>query len=104
MLEGSNYNVRCAVARLLGQLLAATQASVKPGAKPSSSSSSSTPFTTEDMLIILANGFLKGSSRFLKGSAEYIKGSSTVNREVRVGVTHAYVELVRYVSGQRVVG
>ena len=47
------------------------------------------------MLLILANGFLKGSSRFLKGSAEYIKGSSTVNREVRVGVTHAYVELVR---------
>ena len=90
MLEGSNYNVRCAVARLLGKLLAATQTVAKVGgAKPPS------PVSTEDMLLILANGFLKGSSRFLKGSAEYIKGSSTVNREVRVGVTHAYVELVR---------
>ena len=89
MLEGSNYNVRCAVARLLGKLLSATQTSLKAdGGKAAS------PVTTEDMLVILANGFLKGSSRFLKGSAEYIKGSSTVNREVRVGVTHAYVELV----------
>ena len=98
MLEGSNYNVRCTVARLLGQLLAATQ-TIKPGGggKPASSSSSS-PVTTEDILNILANGFLKGSSRFLKGSAEYIKGSSTVNREVRVDVTHAYVELVRRID------
>ena len=42
----------------------------------------------DDALGILLSGFLKGGTGFLKGTGEIIKGSSTVNREVRVGVTH----------------
>ena len=39
---------------------------------------------------MLATGFLKGGTGFLKSSTagEMIKGGSTVNREIRVGVTH----------------
>lgn len=34
------------------------------------------------------SGFLRGGVGFLKGTGEIIKGSSSINREVRVGVTH----------------
>ena len=44
----------------------------------------------EDALNMLATGFLKGGTGFLKSSTagEMIKGSGSVNREIRVGVTH----------------
>lgn len=42
----------------------------------------------EEVLNILMSGFLRGGVGFLKGTGEIIKGSSSVNREVRVGVTH----------------
>lgn len=37
------------------------------------------------------SGFLRGGTGFLKGTGEIIKGSSTINREVRVGVTHVRI-------------
>lgn len=42
----------------------------------------------DEVLNILMSGFLRGGVGFLKGTGEIIKGSSSVNREVRVGVTH----------------
>ena len=51
----------------------------------------SKPARLEDVLNILASGFLKGTlGGFLKTSSagEMIKGSNTVNREIRVGITH----------------
>lgn len=42
----------------------------------------------EEALGILMSGFLRGGIGFLKGTGEIIKGSSSVNREIRVGVTH----------------
>lgn len=45
----------------------------------------------EEVLNILMSGFLRGSVGFLKGTGEIIKGSSSVNREVRVGVTHVSI-------------
>lgn len=42
----------------------------------------------EEVLNILMSGFLRGGVGFLKGTGEIIKGSSSINREVRVGVTH----------------
>jgi len=45
----------------------------------------------DDVLNILAVGFLRGGTGgFLKGSAagEMIKGAGSVNRDIRVGVTH----------------
>jgi hypothetical protein len=44
----------------------------------------------EDALNMLATGFLKGGTGFLKSSTagDMIKGGGSVNREIRVGVTH----------------
>lgn len=45
--------------------------------------------TLEEVLSLMASGFLRGGIGFLKGSAgEMIKGGSSVSREIRVGVTH----------------
>src|SRR5699024_354457 len=46
--------------------------------------------TLEEILNLLASGFLRGGIGFLK-AGEMIKGSSTANREIRIGVSHAYV-------------
>ncbi len=48
------------------------------------------PPRLEEALNTLAAGFLRGGTGFLKSSAagEMIKGSGTINREIRVGVTH----------------
>jgi hypothetical protein len=75
-LDGSNYEVRCAVARLLGALMAATQtprqaqphAQGKPVGKPVS---------LEEALGVLMGGFLRGGVGFLKGTGEMIKGMAT---------------------------
>lgn len=88
--DGSNYEVRCAVALLLGNLIAATQQEQKTKgpmaikAPPPAIKSAS----LDEALGVLMSGFLRGGVSFLKGTGEMIKGSSGVNREVRVGVTH----------------
>jgi hypothetical protein len=44
---------------------------------------------TEDILNYLAGGFLRGNIGFLKtNTTERIKGPTTVQREIRIGVTH----------------
>lgn len=93
-LDGSNYDVRCAVAKLLGNLLATAH-------NPKTLTGKNKPAKLEDVLNILASGFLKGGMGFLKGSTagEMIKGSGSVNREIRVGITHAYVELIKCMGG-----
>uniref|UniRef100_A0A2R5LHZ4 HEAT repeat-containing protein 5B n=1 Tax=Ornithodoros turicata TaxID=34597 RepID=A0A2R5LHZ4_9ACAR len=94
--EGSNYQVRCTVAHLLGTLLASLVAapSQPQGGKNRLAS-------LEEALGLLASGFLRGGMGFLKGSAgEMIKGASSVSREVRVGVTHAYVVLLQEMGGR----
>ncbi|XP_011297784.1 HEAT repeat-containing protein 5B isoform X2 [Fopius arisanus] len=96
--EGSNYEVRCAVAKLLGTLVAMTQLP-PPKGKNLSQSKSMKPISLDEVLNILMSGFLRGGVGFLKGTGEIIKGSSGVNREVRVGVTHAYVVFVQILGG-----
>ncbi|CAH0385852.1 unnamed protein product [Bemisia tabaci] len=91
--DGSSYEVRCNVAKLLGTLIATTQL---PNNNQSSSQNKNVKATSlDDALNLLMSGFLRGGTGFLKGTGEIIKGSSTVNREVRVGVTHAYVSFVQ---------
>lgn len=97
--DGSNYEVRCAVAKLLGTLLAFTQQT--DNAKKQMNTSQKGQLRTmslEETLGILMSGFLRGGVSFLKGTGEIIKGSSGVNREVRVGVTHSYVVFVQYMG------
>ncbi|GFO34553.1 heat repeat-containing protein 5b, partial [Plakobranchus ocellatus] len=94
-LEGSNYDARCTIAKLLGNLMAAAQSPKQPYSKTK-------PARLEDVLNILASGFLKGTlGGFLKTSSagEMIKGTNPVNREIRVGITHAYVELIKCMGG-----
>ncbi|CAF1153890.1 unnamed protein product [Adineta ricciae] len=98
-LDSSNYEVRCSVAKYLAALLAATQ-DVTSNPNPNTMSKSTTnaanvkKIKVEDILNYLAGGFLRGNIGFLKtNTTERIKGPTTVQREIRIGVTHTYVEL-----------
>ncbi|XP_074651872.1 HEAT repeat-containing protein 5B-like [Tubulanus polymorphus] len=97
-MDGSNYDVRCSVAKLLAQLLAAAlnPKSYMPG------KAANKRLGLDDVFNLLSTGFLRGGMGFLKGSTagEIMKGGgSGVNREVRVGVTHSYVEFVKAMGG-----
>ncbi|XP_054977873.1 HEAT repeat-containing protein 5B [Sorex araneus] len=95
-LENSNYGVRVAVAKLLGTVMATAlmpkQATVmRQNVKRA---------TFDEVLELMATGFLRGGSGFLKSGGEMLKVGGSVNREVRVGVTQAYVVFVTALGGQ----
>lgn len=98
-LEGSNYEVRCEIAKVLGALVSITQ---KPSTlntiqQQSTANRSIRLVTLDEVLNLLGSGFLKGSlgGGFLKTGEMIKKGNfQSVNREVRVGITHAYVCVV----------
>ncbi|XP_068088233.1 HEAT repeat-containing protein 5B isoform X2 [Hyperolius riggenbachi] len=95
-LEGSNYGVRVAVSKLLGTVMATAlmpkQAAVmRQNVKKA---------TLEEVLELMATGFLRGGSGFLKSGGEMLKGGGSISREVRVGVTQAYVVFVTTLGGQ----
>ncbi|XP_046971880.1 HEAT repeat-containing protein 5B [Vanessa cardui] len=104
----SDYPLRCAVAELLGALIAATQAGeitnintkTKIGMQPVQQNKKDPPknvMSLDEALNLLMGAFLRGGTSFLKG--EIIKSGSGVNREVRVCVTHAYVVFVQNMGG-----
>ncbi|KAK7086919.1 HEAT repeat-containing protein 5B [Halocaridina rubra] len=93
--DNSNYDVRCTVAKLLGTLLATTQNPPKELLKGSTKGGIVKLISLDEALTILLTGFLRGGNSFLKGTGEMIKGSSSVSREIRVGITQAYVVLVQ---------
>ncbi|KAF7997446.1 hypothetical protein HCN44_006017 [Aphidius gifuensis] len=89
--EDINYRVRCSVAKLLGTLVAMTQLS-----------SSQTLFNKNNHKNISSSLSDGGDDNCSGngGTGEIIKGNSTlVNREVRVGATHAYVIFVQILGG-----
>ncbi|KAF5902189.1 HEAT repeat-containing protein 5B isoform X1, partial [Clarias magur] len=95
-LEGSNYGVRVAVSKLLGTVMATAlmpkQAAVmRQNVKRA---------TLDEVLELMSTGFLRGGSGFLKSGGEMLKGGVSVSREVRVGVTEAYVVFVTVLGGQ----
>ncbi|XP_019061162.1 HEAT repeat-containing protein 5B isoform X2 [Fukomys damarensis] len=95
-LENSNYGVRVSVAKLLGTVMATAlmpkQATVmRQNVKRA---------TFDEVLELMATGFLRGGSGFLKSGGEMLKVGGSVNREVRVGVTQAYVVFVTTLGGQ----
>ncbi|KAM9450231.1 HEAT repeat-containing protein 5B [Clarias gariepinus] len=95
-LEGSNYGVRVAVSKLLGTVMATAlmpkQAAVmRQNVKRA---------TLDEVLELMSTGFLRGGSGFLKSGGEMLKGGASVSREVRVGVTEAYVVFVTVLGGQ----
>ncbi|XP_058522293.1 HEAT repeat-containing protein 5A isoform X4 [Ochotona princeps] len=94
--EGSNYDVRISVSKLLGTILAKAIISKHPGA---ASRQSTRRVTLEEVLELLGTGFLRGSSGFLRASGDMLKGTSSVSRDVRVGVTQAYVVFISTLGG-----
>lgn len=95
--EGSNYDVRISVSKLLGTVLAKAVIAKHPGA--AASRQSARRVSLEEVLELLGTGFLRGSSGFLRASGDMLKGSSSVSRDVRVGVTQAYVVFVSTLGG-----
>ena len=96
-LEGSNHEVRCTVAHLLGRAAAATLTPPKPAQTRAGLSASGTgqavsagagkAASVEEVLGVISTGFLRGGGGFFKGTGEMIKGPTATSREVRVGVT-----------------
>ncbi|CAJ1074884.1 HEAT repeat-containing protein 5A isoform X4 [Xyrichtys novacula] len=89
--EGSNYDVRVSVAKLLGTLLAAaveprTTTAPRPGGRGRGS--------LEEVMDLLSGGFLRGGAGFLRASGDMLKGTSSVGKDVRIGVTQACVVFV----------
>ncbi|NWX81616.1 HTR5A protein, partial [Nothoprocta pentlandii] len=95
--EGSNYDVRLAVSKLLGTLLARAVMSKHTTA---STRQNFRRVSLEDAMELLATGFLRGSCGFLRASGDMLKGTSSVSRDVRVGITQAYVVFVSTLGGQ----
>ncbi|CAH1153655.1 unnamed protein product [Phaedon cochleariae] len=101
--DGSNYVVRCTVAKLLGALIAMTQQQQNISGKVSQQQQQQKGpklVSLDEALGVFMSGFLRGGVGFLKGTGEIIKGSSGVNREVRVGVTHGYVIFVQILGSK----
>ncbi|NWS80892.1 HTR5A protein, partial [Toxostoma redivivum] len=95
--EGSNYDVRLAVSKLLGTILARALTSKQITA---STKHNFRRISLEDVMELLGTGFLRGSCGFLRASGDMLKGTSSVSRDVRVGVTQAYVIFVSTLGAQ----
>ncbi|XP_060805849.1 HEAT repeat-containing protein 5B [Amyelois transitella] len=103
----SDYTLRCAIAELLGALIAATQAGevdnlhtklkVGQSVQQNKKDPPKNVVSLDEALNLLMGAYLRGGTSFLKG--EIIKSGSGVNREVRVCVTHAYVVFVQNMGG-----
>ncbi|XP_043929761.1 HEAT repeat-containing protein 5A isoform X2 [Protopterus annectens] len=94
--EGSTYDVRVAVSRLLGTVLATA---VMPKQNSASSRANIRQTCLQEALDHLATGFIRGGSGFLRASGDMLKGTSSVSRDVRVGVTQAYIAFVSTLGG-----
>ncbi|NWR72492.1 HTR5A protein, partial [Centropus unirufus] len=95
--EGSNYDVRLAVSKLLGTILARALVSKQTTASPRANFRR---ISLEDAMELLGTGFMRGSYGFLRASGDMLKGTSSVSRDVRVGVTQAYVVFVSTLGAQ----
>ncbi|XP_067390454.1 HEAT repeat-containing protein 5A [Emydura macquarii macquarii] len=95
--DGSNYDVRIAVSKLLGTVLARAVTCKQATA---SARQNIRNISLEEAMELLGTGFLRGSSGFLRASGDILKGISSVSRDIRVGVTQAYVVFVSTLGGQ----
>uniref|UniRef100_A0A670Y6H4 HEAT repeat-containing protein 5A n=1 Tax=Pseudonaja textilis TaxID=8673 RepID=A0A670Y6H4_PSETE len=95
--EGSNYEVRMAVSKLLGYVLISAVTSKQATA---SARQHVRKISFMEALELLGTGFLRGSSGFLRTGGDILKGTSSVSRDVRVGVTQAYVVFISTLGGE----
>ncbi|GAA6234638.1 HEAT repeat-containing protein 5A, partial [Lates japonicus] len=94
--EGSSYNVRVSVAKLLGTLLAAAAEPRQPSAPRQGGRGRS---SLEEVMDLLTAGFLRGGAGFLRASGDMLKGTSSVSKDIRIGVTQACVVFVSTLGG-----
>ncbi|XP_068109960.1 HEAT repeat-containing protein 5A isoform X2 [Hyperolius riggenbachi] len=92
--EGSSYDVRLAVARLLGKVLARAVQGTSP------SRQSIRKLSLQEALGLLSTGFLRGNSGFLRGGGDMLGGNSSTTRHVRLGATQAYIVFINTLGGQ----
>ncbi|GAA6234639.1 HEAT repeat-containing protein 5A, partial [Lates japonicus] len=95
--EGSSYNVRVSVAKLLGTLLAAAAEPRQPSAAPRQGGRGRS--SLEEVMDLLTAGFLRGGAGFLRASGDMLKGTSSVSKDIRIGVTQACVVFVSTLGG-----
>uniref|UniRef100_A0A8C7T747 HEAT repeat-containing protein 5A n=1 Tax=Oncorhynchus mykiss TaxID=8022 RepID=A0A8C7T747_ONCMY len=90
--ESSNYDVRVAISKLLGTLLATAhmEGSHRQGSRRSS---------LEEVMDLLTGGFLRGGAGFLRASGDKLKGTSSVSKDIRIGITQSCVVFVSCLGG-----
>ncbi|XP_063803533.1 HEAT repeat-containing protein 5A isoform X1 [Pseudophryne corroboree] len=92
--EGSSYDVRLGVSRLLGKVLARAVQGTSP------SRQNVRKLSQQDALGLLSTGFLRGNSGFLRGSADLLGGNGSTTRHVQLGATQAYIVFISTLGGQ----
>ncbi|XP_018409657.1 PREDICTED: HEAT repeat-containing protein 5A [Nanorana parkeri] len=92
--EGSSYDVRLGVSRLLGKVLARAVQGTSP------SRQSVRRLSLQEALGLLSTGFLRGNSGFLRGGGDMLGGNSSTTRHVRLGATQAYIVFISTLGGQ----
>ncbi|XP_075700503.1 HEAT repeat-containing protein 5A isoform X2 [Rhinoderma darwinii] len=91
--EGSSYDVRLGVSRLLGKVIARAVHGTSP------SRQSTRRLSLEEALGLLSTGFIRGNSGFLRGGGDMLGGSSSTTRYVRLGATQAYIIFISTLGG-----
>ncbi|XP_058254714.1 HEAT repeat-containing protein 5A isoform X3 [Hemibagrus wyckioides] len=89
--DGSNYEARVIVSKLLGTLLASAL-EPKQVIAPR-------PVTLEEVTELVSNGFLRRGAGFLRVSGDILKSSNSVNGDLRVGITQACVVFISTLGG-----
>ncbi|KAM5129642.1 HEAT repeat-containing protein 5A [Mantella aurantiaca] len=92
--EGSSYDVRLGVSRLLGKVLARAVQRTSP------SRQSVRKLSVQEALVLLSTGFLRGNSGFLRGGGDMLGGNGSTTRHVRLGATQAYIVFISTLGGQ----
>ncbi|KHJ41183.1 HEAT repeat protein [Trichuris suis] len=90
-LDGSNLAVRSSVASLLAAALATAHCPPSAGSRVSPGQSTAKGIPIEEVWSILGSGFLRGGLGFLKTNTSF---HGTVSKEIRVGISITYVQLV----------
>uniref|UniRef100_A0A8C8K9F3 HEAT repeat-containing protein 5A n=1 Tax=Oncorhynchus tshawytscha TaxID=74940 RepID=A0A8C8K9F3_ONCTS len=96
--ESSNYDVRVAISKLLGTLLA-TAVEPKQPTGTVAHRQGSRRSSLEEVMDLLTGGFLRGGAGFLRASGDKLKGTSSVSKDIRIGITQSCVVFVSCLGG-----
>ncbi|XP_053331518.1 HEAT repeat-containing protein 5A [Spea bombifrons] len=92
--EGSSYDVRLVVSRLMGMVLS------KAVQGPTSPKQAGRKLSIQDAFGLLSTGFLRGNSGFLRGGGDMLGGASCTTRYIQLGTAQAYIVFLATLGGQ----